>query len=88
MRKRGAVLLAAAPVAVGVVLGRFAFRRYKAAHIHAEEIGTGWRTAAEQWKKLGKLFVSKSADRFAMTHGPGGTAGPSWSELAGPGKPR
>jgi membrane protein len=82
--KSGAVLLAAAPVAVGVVLGRFAFLRYKAAHVHADEIGSGWRAAAQQWKKLGRLFVSKSADRFVMTHGPGGTAGPSWSDLADP----
>jgi len=74
--------MAAAPVAVGVVLGRFAFRRYKAAQVHADDVVSGWHAAAHQWKTLARLFVSKSADRFAMTHGPAGTGGPSWSDLA------
>ncbi len=85
-RTRGAVLMAAAPVAVGVVLGRFAFLRYKAGRVHTADIHAGWHTAADQWKKVAKLFVSKSADRFAMMHGPTGrTRGgrTSWADLAG-----
>ena len=83
MRTRGSIVMAAAPVAIGIVLGRFAFLRYKAAHVHADQIGSRWQTAFQQWKKLGKLFVSKSSERFAMTHGPTGRTGPSWADLAG-----
>ncbi len=83
MRTRGAIVLAAFPIAVGIVVGRFAFLRLKAGRVHVEDIRGGWRAAADNWKKLAKLFVSKSADRYAMTHGPArGAAGASWSDLA------
>jgi membrane protein len=76
------VVLGGLPVAVGLVLGRIAWHRYKAAHIHGDEIRADWQTAARKWKRLAKLFVSTSADRFAMTHGPSGRTGPTWSDLA------
>ena len=76
------VVLSLLPVAIGVVLGRFAWLRYKAGHVHREEIRAGWAEAARKWKTLGKLFVSKSADRFAMTHGPAGRKGTTWADLS------
>jgi membrane protein len=82
MRTRGTALMAVAPIAVGVVLSRFAFRRYRAGQVHAAEIAAGWHNAGRQWSKLAKLLVSTAGDRYAMTHGPAGRTGPSWAELA------
>ena len=71
------------PVFAGIVIGRFAWKRY---HRHptlttAEVLSDKWTVAAEKWKKLGRLFAARRGDRFAMTHGPGGRAGPSWEEV-------
>ena len=70
------------PVATAVVVGRLAWRRYHAAKVHGPEIRADWQAVAQKWTTLAKLFVSKSRDRYAMTHGPSGRAGPTWAELA------
>ncbi len=71
------------PVFVGVVVGRYAWKRY---HRHptlttAEVLSDKWSIAADKWKKLGRLFAARRGDRFAMTHGPAGRTGPSWEDL-------
>ncbi len=76
------IVLSGLPVAVGVVLGRLLWHRYKGSQLHAPAIRADWDDAARKWKTLGKLFVSKSADRFAMTHGPTGRTGPTWADLS------
>ena len=71
------------PVFAGVVIGRYAWKRYHRdpTATTAEVLGDKWAVAADRWKKLGRLFVARRGDRYAMTHGPGGREGPSWEEI-------
>lgn len=72
----------AIPVLTGVVIGRFAWKRYHHEPATAEVLGSKWAVAADKWKKLGRLFVARRGERYAMTHGPAGRAGPSWEDVA------
>jgi membrane protein len=71
------------PVFTGVVLGRLVWKRYHRPDSTGQSPKVRWRRAMDQWKKVAKLFVSDAADRYAMTHGPQGRRGPSWTDLTG-----
>ena len=75
-------VLAAAPVAVGLVLGRLAWLRYKGRHVQKVDIQSGWQDALGRWKKVARLFGSSTGRRYALTHGPAGKSGPAWADLA------
>ena len=82
------VILSVLPVAVGIVLGRFAWLRYRGSRVPAETLADQWQTAAHRWKTVGKLFKSSRGDRYALTHGPAGRTGPSFADLAEAGSER
>lgn len=71
------------PVFAGVVLGRFAWKRWHEPQPTSQTIKQEWAQAMQKWKKLASLFVSNTAQRYAATHGPAGRNGKSWSELVG-----
>ena len=69
------------PVLAGVVLGRFAWKRYHEAQPTAQSLKNQWTDAGLKWKKLVSLFGSDTPTRYTKTHGPAGRKGPSWSDL-------
>jgi membrane protein len=71
------------PLLAGVVVGRFFWKRHHVTPPTAESMKGQWSDAATKWTELATLLASDRSTRYAMSHGPAGRAGPSWTDLVG-----